>query len=99
MRLSIKSIGFDPDIHFVAPGAFPDLPVDGKRLTRVTLLPHASAYYHPDLVHARLTRWWGKSATAPWPKSGMRGCALSVTSPRQDFRESAALWRLCAAKT
>lgn len=43
---------FAPGVHFVIPGGYPDLPETGERMANVTLLPHRSAYYHPDLVHA-----------------------------------------------
>jgi isopentenyldiphosphate isomerase len=81
--------GFDPDIHFVAPGAFPDLPVDGKRLTHVTLLPHASAYYHPDLVCAA-DAVVGKIGYSTLAEIWCAGRPYGYIC-RQDFRESAVL--------
>lgn len=43
---------FDADIQFVIPGPFHDIPLEGEKTGHVTLLPHASMYYHPDLVQA-----------------------------------------------
>jgi|GEM_PF-51231 len=40
------------EMHFIIPNGYPDLPGKGERGGNITLLPHRSAYYHPDLVHA-----------------------------------------------
>jgi isopentenyldiphosphate isomerase len=42
----------DEPVAFVVPGNFPDMPINGQRRGNVTLLPHHSAFYHPDLVRA-----------------------------------------------
>lgn len=80
---------FDPEIHFVAPGGCDDLPVQGKRLNRVTLLPHASAYYHPDLVHAA-DAVVGKIGYSTLAEVCCAGVPFGYI-PRHDFRESAVL--------
>jgi isopentenyldiphosphate isomerase len=80
---------FDQEIHFVTPGAFAELPVHGKRLNRVTLLPHASAFYHPDLVHAA-DAVVGKIGYSTLAEVCCAGVPFGYI-PRLDFRESAAL--------
>lgn len=39
-------------VHFIVPGSRPELSRKGETDGNVTLLPHRSDYYHPDLVHA-----------------------------------------------
>ncbi len=80
---------FDPGIHFVAPGGFDDLLVQKKRLHQVTLLPHASAYYHPDLVHAA-DAVVGKIGYSTLAEVWCAGAPYGYIC-RQDFRESAVL--------
>jgi isopentenyldiphosphate isomerase len=80
---------FDPEIHFVAPGAFAELPVHGRKLNQVTLLPRASAFYHPDLVHAA-DAVVGKIGYSTLAEVCCAGVPFGYI-PRQDFRESAVL--------
>ncbi len=80
---------FDPNIFFVVPGAFADLPVYGKKLKQTILLPHASAFYHPDLVHAA-DAVVGKIGYSTLAEVCSAGVPFGYIS-RQDFRESAIL--------
>jgi len=51
-RFIAELAAYGRDVHFVAPGSYPELAAEGERRGNVTLLPHRSVYYHPDLVNA-----------------------------------------------
>lgn len=74
------------DVHFVIPGPYPDLPVEGKRCGRATFLPHRSAFYHPDLVCAA-DAVVGKAGYSTVSEVYHAGVAFGYVT-RPDFRES-----------
>ncbi|MFO8111448.1 MAG: NUDIX domain-containing protein [Desulfosalsimonadaceae bacterium] len=77
------------DICFVVPVASVTVPKEGKRQGNVIFLPHNSAFYHPDLVHAA-DGVVGKIGYSTLAEVYHAGVPYGFVS-RPDFRESPVL--------
>lgn len=79
----------DEDVCFVVPAASADVPKEGERQGNVIFLPHNSAFYHPDLVHAA-DGVVGKVGYSTLAEVYHAGVPYGFVS-RPDFRESPVL--------
>lgn len=77
---------YGKDVHFVISGDYPETPPEGEQLGNITLLPHRSVYYHPDLVNAA-DAVVGKAGYSTLAEAYNAGVPFGYVS-RPNFRES-----------